>query len=198
MSESEVIAASEKPVTEQSLAADLRRLGLRAGMTVLVHSSLSSLGWVCGGSTAVIRALLAVVGTDGTLVMPAHSAGSDPAGWENPPVPRAWWDTIRATTPPFDPAITPTRAIGVIPEQFRTWPGVVRSYHPTGSFAARGPLQAHHRRTAAGRPVRRAIAARRDRRIGRLDPAARGRSPPLYHAAPGGAAGARRGPGAGA
>ena len=140
MSESEVIAASERPVTEQSLAADLRRLGLRAGMTVLVHSSLSSLGWVCGGSTAVIRALLAVVGTDGTLVMPAHSAGSDPAGWENPPVPRAWWDTIRATTPPFDPAITPTRAIGVIPEQFRTWPGVVRSYHPTGSFAARGPL----------------------------------------------------------
>ena len=140
MPESEVIAASERPVTEQSLVADLRALGLRTGMTVLVHSSLSSLGWVSGGSTAVIRALLAVVGADGTVVMPAHSAGSDPAGWENPPVPRAWWDTIRATWPPFDPATTPTRAIGVIPEQFRTWPGVVRSHHATGSFAACGPL----------------------------------------------------------
>ena len=89
MAESDAIAASAQPITEQALRASLRALGLRAGMTVLVHSSLSSLGWVCGGSTAVIRALLAVVGADGTLVMPAHSAGSDPAGWENPPVPQA-------------------------------------------------------------------------------------------------------------
>ena len=38
-------------------------------------------------------------------------------------------------------ATTPTRAVGVIPELFRTWPGTVRSHHPTGSFAAaRGPL----------------------------------------------------------
>ena len=140
MTEFDVIAASEGPVTERSLVADLRSLGLRAGMTVLIHSSLSSLGWVCGGSTAVIRALFAVVGASGTLVMPAHSAGSDPGGWENPPVPRAWWDTIRSTMPPLDPAITPKCAIGVIPEQFRAWPGVVRSHHPTGLFAARGPL----------------------------------------------------------
>lgn len=82
MAEADAIAAAARPVTEQALRADLRALGgLRSGMTVLVHSSLSSLGWVCGGSTAVIRALLAVVGSAGTLVMPAHSAGSDPAGW---------------------------------------------------------------------------------------------------------------------
>ena len=140
MSEQETIAASGQPVTEQRLVADLHGLGVGEGMVVMVHSSLSSLGWVCGGPTTVLRALLHVLGPEGTLVMPAHSADwSDPAEWENPPVPSAWWETIRATMPAFDPAITPTSGIGVIPELFRTWPGVVRSDHPSGSFAAHGP-----------------------------------------------------------
>ena len=115
-------------------------LGVSEGMVVIVHSSLSALGWVCGGPVAVIRALLLAVGADGTLVMPAHSANlSDPAGWKNPPAPAAWWPTIRATMPAFDPAVTPTCCLGVIPELFRTWPGAVRSYHPSCSFAALGP-----------------------------------------------------------
>ena len=127
-------------VTEQSMTADLRALGVEEGMVVLVHSSLTAIGWVCGGPVAVIRALLHAVGADGTLVMPAHSSSlSDPAGWKKPPAPAAWWDPIRATMPAFDPAITPTSSIGVIPELFRTWPGAVRSYHPSCSFAALGP-----------------------------------------------------------
>jgi len=141
VSEQDAIAAQgTEPVTEQSLAEDLRALGVRQEMVVLVHSSLSALGWVCGGPVAAIRALLQAVGADGTLVMPAHSGGlSDPSLWRSPPAPAAWWDTIRATMPAFDPAVTPTRCIGVIPELFRTWPGAVRSDHPSCSFAALGP-----------------------------------------------------------
>ena len=40
------------PPTRESLAHDLRMLGLASGMLVLLHSSLSSLGWVCGGASA--------------------------------------------------------------------------------------------------------------------------------------------------
>lgn len=113
--------------------------GVRQGDVLIAHSSLSSLGWVCGGAAAVIEALLLVLASDGTLVMPAHSADlTDPSNWQNPPVPRSWWEEIRRSMPAFDARRTPTRKMGVIAELFRSWPGALRSDHPTSSFAAWG------------------------------------------------------------
>jgi aminoglycoside 3-N-acetyltransferase len=128
------------PVGIASLTADLRALGVRPGATMMVHSALSSLGWVIGDAPAVIAALSAALGPDGTLVMPTHSGSlSDPAGWIAPSVPAAWHARIRAEMPAYDPAITPTRIMGAIAESFRTHPGVCRSAHPRQSCAARGP-----------------------------------------------------------
>ncbi|MFD8352862.1 aminoglycoside N(3)-acetyltransferase [Streptomyces coelicoflavus] len=126
-------------VTRGTLAAGLRELGVRTGDTLLAHTSLSSLGWVCGGPVAVVRALLDVLGPDGTLVVPTQTGDlSDPALWTSPPVPEAWWESIRAATPPYDPLTTPSRGVGVVPETVRTWPGARRSAHPQTSFAALG------------------------------------------------------------
>ena len=74
--EARSIAASAAPVTRASLAADLGRLGVRPGSVLLVHSSLSALGWVCGGAQALVEALLDALGPDGTLVVPTHTSGN--------------------------------------------------------------------------------------------------------------------------
>lgn len=141
---------ADLPRTRDSLAHDLRALGLESGDVVLVHSSLRSLGWVCGGAVAVVQALLDALGPDGTLVVPTQTMGnSDPKLWSRPPVPESWWPVIRDTMPAFDPRITPAEKLGVIPETVRTWPGAVRSNHPHASFAALGSaaadLMAEHR-----------------------------------------------------
>ncbi|MFG2678071.1 aminoglycoside N(3)-acetyltransferase [Streptomyces sp. NPDC048392] len=126
-------------VTRGTIGTGLRELGVRTGDTLLAHSSLSSLGWVCGGPVAVVQALLDVLGPGGTLVVPTQTGDlSDPALWTSPPVPEDWWDTVRAAMPPFDPLITPSRGVGVLPETVRTWPGARRSAHPQTSFAALG------------------------------------------------------------
>ena len=142
MTEAEIIQNTlNGPITEADLKRDLLALGVQPGMVLLVHSSLSKIGWVSGGAVAVIHALEDVLGPEGTLVMPTHSGDlSDPAEWSNPPVPEDWKETIRQTMPVFDAGMTPTRGVGKIPETFRNQAGTRRSEHPQVSFAAWGKL----------------------------------------------------------
>ncbi|NNE43429.1 MAG: AAC(3) family N-acetyltransferase [Gemmatimonadetes bacterium] len=114
--------------TRESLRRDLHALGVPAGVTLIVHSSLKAAGWVEGGPKAVIDALRDIVGPEGTLVMPAATPQcSDPAHI-------------------YDHAETPTR-MGAIPETFRNAPGTLRSHHPLESVAAAGPAAANITRT---------------------------------------------------
>lgn len=140
MTELDAISHTEVPSTVDRLVADLSQLGVMPGTMVMVHSSLSKLGFVVGGAHAVVEALRRVVGPSGTLMMPTHSTHlSDPESWSNPPIPQHWWDTVRAETPAYDPRLTPTRSMGAIVECFRHCEGAIRSDHPTVSATAVGP-----------------------------------------------------------
>ncbi|NVM44387.1 MAG: AAC(3) family N-acetyltransferase [Candidatus Lokiarchaeota archaeon] len=137
--EGSVISYTPKPNTITSLRSDFEALGVKPGAIIIMHSSLSKIGWTVGGSVSVIRALMQTITSEGTLVMPTFTSdNSEPSKWEHPPVPKSWWDTIRKEMPAYEPDITPTRGMGTIVNTFKNWPNVLRSTHPMSSFAAWG------------------------------------------------------------
>ncbi len=139
ISEGNVVKLTKQPNTITSLKRDFKTLGVEKGSIIIMHSSLSKIGWTVGGPVSVIKALTQVLTSEGTLVMPTFTSGnSEPSQWENPPVPKSWWSIIREEMPAFEVKITPTRAMGRIVETFRNWTNVFRSNHPTSSFTAWG------------------------------------------------------------
>lgn len=128
-----------KLVTPNDIKTALKDIGVREGQAIMVHTSLSSLGYVCGGAQSVIEALMESVGGDGTIMMPTQSwKNLDPSTgvyWQEP---EEWWSAIREYIPAYDKRITPTNTMGAVPEMFRQWPGTLRSDHPARSVAAWG------------------------------------------------------------
>ena len=102
-------------VKKQDILLSLDLMDIKKGDIILVHSALSSIGYVDGGADAVIDALLESVGEEGTVVM------STLTGWFEP----------------FDADKTPS-AVGEITEKFRRRENAHRSLHPVHSVAAIG------------------------------------------------------------
>ena len=98
---------------------DLIKLGVKKGDVIMLHSSLSSMKYVDGGANTLIQALLDVLTPSGTLLLPSFTY-------------------IEVTkTLVFD--INNSKVcVGVIPETFRNYKGVIRSMHPTHSVCAIG------------------------------------------------------------
>jgi aminoglycoside 3-N-acetyltransferase len=113
--------ASAEALGVEVVTSQLRALGVRPGGILLVHTSFRAARPVEGGPLGLIAALRAALEPAGTLVMPTMTAG----------------DAV------FDPATTPSDGMGITAELFWRQPGVLRSTHPGGSFAAAGPLAAH-------------------------------------------------------
>ena len=105
--------------------ADLRRLGIEAGDTVLVRAGLRELGPLEDRAKVFIEALLEAVGPEGTIL--------------GLPFTLAFLRVTRHRDYVFDPAVTPTYA-GGFASALLEWPGAIRSSHPCNSFVAIGRL----------------------------------------------------------
>jgi aminoglycoside N3'-acetyltransferase len=64
-------------ITKTEIENGLAHLGVKAGMMLAVHCSLSSFGQVDGGALTVIDALKNVAGPDGAVVMPSFKLSTD-------------------------------------------------------------------------------------------------------------------------
>ncbi|MGE0567352.1 MAG: AAC(3) family N-acetyltransferase [Bacteroidia bacterium] len=112
-------------VSKDSIKKALNSAGIKEGDVLMVHSSLSSLGYVDGGAETVISVLMALIGDKGTLMMPSFPG----IGFN--------YDYLKSN-PIFDINQTPSK-MGAITEVFRKMNGVKRSFHPTDAVCAFGP-----------------------------------------------------------
>ncbi|MBR7833939.1 AAC(3) family N-acetyltransferase [Actinospica durhamensis] len=127
------------------LRAQLAELGLTAGQTVLVHSSLRAVGPIRGGAQALRDLLLDLLGPDrGTLVVPAQTSSVSATSGEflaaTAAMDAARYLAYLDALPGFDPRLSPSEGMGALAEAVRTHPRARRSAHPITSFAAVGPL----------------------------------------------------------
>ena len=114
-----------KVITKNDLITQFRKIGIRPGDVLLVHSSLSKIGFIENGAKDVVDALLEVLGPDGHLLMP------------NSPNASFQLDYIR-NLEVFDVAHAVSK-LGAISEYFRNLPDAVRSAHPTEPVSCIGP-----------------------------------------------------------
>ncbi|QNK90214.1 AAC(3) family N-acetyltransferase [Sporosarcina sp. resist] len=105
--------------TTDSLIQQLEEMGIDRDGTVIVHSSMKSIGDVEDGADTVLDALSTFM-EKGLLVFPTHT-----------------WQYINKDNPKFYVESSPSH-IGILTEQFRKRPNVIRSLHPTHSVAALG------------------------------------------------------------
>jgi aminoglycoside 3-N-acetyltransferase len=125
-----------RPLTRAQLVESLSALGVGSANTIMLHCSLSSMGYVVGGSDTVVTALLDAVGADGTVMALA--------GWDHDSYHlQEWPEPLRvaylADPPGFDPIVSEAaRYVGRLPERIRTWPGATSSNHPEARFVAVG------------------------------------------------------------
>lgn len=133
LDESEIVVS-----TKEDLVAQLKTLGLKRGMVVLVQADMEKMGYIVGGEQTLIEALMETIGYEGTIVIPTFTPYmADPACTQEP-ISRMYWEDVRKGARPFDRKLSMPDVQDCLANQFLRNEGVVRSYHPLYSFAAWG------------------------------------------------------------
>lgn len=107
-------------VTKIELIKEIKEMNIKPNDTLLIHSSLKSLGFVEGGANTVVEAFKEVI-NNGLLIFPTHT-----------------WGIIREDEQIFD-NINTNSNVGAITNAARISKGFLRSNHPTHSVCAYGP-----------------------------------------------------------
>ena len=124
---------------KKELVEHFKQLGIKQGMILEVHSSLSSFGYVVGGAQTVVDALIEVIGYNGTLLMPFQCAtNSDPSTWIDPQCDPNDISAIRKRIPAFNYKESDLYKMGSIVENLRRRDGVIVSPHPNRAYIAWG------------------------------------------------------------
>jgi aminoglycoside 3-N-acetyltransferase len=127
---------NRRPLTRRQLIECAKALGTPPESAVMLHCSLSSMGYVVGGADAVVAGLLDTVGPNGTLMA---LAGWDHDSYDLHEWPEALRSAYLSDPPGFEPFVSESaRDVGRLPERIRTWPGAATSIHPEARFVAVG------------------------------------------------------------
>ena len=110
---------------KQQLQDQLESMGLKGDETILIHSSMKSIGEVDGGADTVLDAWMEYF-KDGLLLLPTHT-----------------WKTVNADNPVYNLQTTPS-CVGLLTNMFMKRDGVIRSLHPTHSMAGYGKNAAEY------------------------------------------------------
>jgi len=116
---------------EAKILAALQSCGTFESDLLFVHSSLSACGSIDGGPATIVKALNSWISDAAALAMPTHT-------WSYP--------DANGVAPVYDYQSTPS-VVGTITNYYWRQPGIVRSLHPSHSFACSG---SHAEQLAAG------------------------------------------------
>lgn len=105
--------------TKAELLTQLKSMNIDQNGTIIIHSSMKSIGNVEGGADTVLDVLSHFM-KNGLLVFPTHT-----------------WEYVNQKQPKFYVETSPSN-VGILTEKFRKRPNVIRSLHPTHSVAALG------------------------------------------------------------
>ena len=118
-------SANKNEITKNQIISDLKNLGVKKGDHIAVALSFKSIGYVVGGPDAFIDALLAVVGSEGTIIMNTFTLSFGLGV-----IPSDYIFDSKKTMP----------YTGLVPRTLIMRKDSIRSLHPTCSVASIGKM----------------------------------------------------------